>query len=56
MIVGIGLAESVTFLGLFLFPSHRLDLFVLSALSIFQFIPTYARRLLASSDTDQLRG
>ncbi len=55
MIAGIALAESVTFLGLFVFPAYRLDFFVLSALGIFQFIPTYARRQLGLSGSSDLR-
>jgi hypothetical protein len=43
-IVGIALAEMSCFLGIFIFPSHKLPLFVASAAGIFQFIPIYAGR------------
>src|SRR5262245_58115770 len=36
-LVGIALAESCCFLGVFIFPAHRLQLFVMSVLGIFQF-------------------
>ena len=43
-VLGIALAEASCFLGLFLFPAHRQELFLLSALGIFQFVPVFARR------------
>jgi hypothetical protein len=43
-VVGIVMAEATCFLGLFLFPAHKLELFILSVLGIFQFIPFFARR------------
>lgn len=43
MIIGIAMAESTTFMGLFIFRAHQLDLFILSVLGIFQFVPFYAR-------------
>jgi hypothetical protein len=46
-VVGIALAEAACFVGLFVFPAHKLELFVLSALGIFQFAPYYAGRYLA---------
>lgn len=46
-IVGIAAAESSCFLGLFLFPAHRLELFVLSVLGIVQFAPFFARKYSA---------
>ncbi len=55
MILGISTAEAVTFFGLFLFPAHRVELCILSALGIFQFIPTYARRQLGLTDSASLR-
>ena len=45
-IVGIALAEATCFLGLFIFPPHKLELFILSAFGIFQFIPYYAGRFV----------
>jgi len=47
-IVGVGLAEFSCFLGIFFFPSHQRDLFILSAIGIFQFIPFYAPRYFKS--------
>jgi hypothetical protein len=43
-IVGLGLAEAACFLGLFVFPAHRQELFGASIAGIFQFIPFFARR------------
>lgn len=43
-ILGLALAEVSCFLGIFIFPSHKLPLFIGSALGIFQFIPFYAAR------------
>ena len=43
-ILGIAFAEAVCFIGLFLAPAHKLELFLLSALGIFQFIPYFATR------------
>jgi len=43
-IVGIAFAEVCCFLGLFIFPAHKQELFVVSLIGIFQFVPTYARR------------
>ncbi len=43
-IVGISLAEVTCFLGLFIFPEAKLQLFSLSALGIFQYLPIFARR------------
>jgi hypothetical protein len=47
-IVGIAMAEFSCFLGIFIFPSHQRDLFILSVIGIFQFIPIYARSYLKS--------
>lgn len=43
-IVGLSLAEMACFLGLFVFPAHRQELFGASIAGIFQFIPFFARR------------
>jgi hypothetical protein len=43
-IVGIALAEATCFMGLFIFPAHKQELFMISAAGIFQFIPFYASR------------
>src|SRR4051812_32325007 len=43
-IVGIALAEATCFLGIFIFPLHKLELFILSAFGIFQYVPYYAGR------------
>jgi len=49
-IIGIALAEVSCFLGMFIFPSHKLPLFVASLIGIFQFIPYYAGRLDSSTE------
>jgi hypothetical protein len=49
-IVGIAMAESACFMGLYVFPAHKHDLFLLSMLGIFQFIPYYARRYFPPDD------
>jgi hypothetical protein len=49
-VLGIAMAEMATFLGLFLFPTHRQELFMLSALGIFQFVPLFARRYFTPDD------
>jgi hypothetical protein len=43
-IIGIALAESVTFYGIFLFPSHKNDLVMASLFGIIQFAPFFASR------------
>ena len=43
-IMGIALAELSCFLGLFVFPAHRLPLFIASVIGIAQFIPIYFGR------------
>ena len=43
-IIGIAMAEASCFLGLFIFPAHQQELFMLSVLGIFQFVPCFARR------------
>jgi len=43
-IVGIAMAEAALFLGLFLFPAHKQELFYLSVLGIAQFAPYFAGR------------
>jgi hypothetical protein len=43
-VAGIAMAEMTCFLGLFLFPAHKQELFLVSVLGIFQFIPTFASR------------
>ena len=42
--IGIALAESTCFMGIFIFPAHKQELFVGSVLGIIQFLPYYARR------------
>ena len=49
-ILGIAFAEVCCFLGLFIFPPHKRELFGASFIGILQFIPIYARRF------DQTRG
>ena len=46
-VAGIAFAEASCFLGLFIFPAHQKELFILSALGILQFIPFFARRFYA---------
>ena len=43
-LLGIALAESCCFLGLFIFPAHRLEMFLMSVFGILQFIPVFANR------------
>jgi hypothetical protein len=43
-IIGITMAEATCFLGLFIFPAHKQELCLLSAIGIFQFIPVFAVR------------
>lgn len=43
-VLGIAMAEATLFFGLFLFPAHKLELFIASALGVIQFIPYYAGR------------
>jgi len=51
--LGIAMAEATCFLGLFMFPAQKLELFMLSALGIFQFIPFFARRFFEHDDPDR---
>jgi hypothetical protein len=43
-VAGIAFGESACFMGLFLFPAHRLALVILSEAAVFQFIPVFANR------------
>lgn len=43
-IVGLVLSEMTNTFGLFFFPAHRLDLFVIAALGILQYIPFFAAK------------
>ena len=47
---GLAIAEATCFLGLFIFPAHKQELFALSVLGIVQFVPHFARRFYASDD------
>jgi hypothetical protein len=49
-IIGIAMAESATFFGLYIFPAHRQELFMWSALGIFQFIPYFVSRYFKPKD------
>jgi hypothetical protein len=49
-IMGIALAEATCFLGLFIFPAHKQDLFLLSFLGILQFVPFFARRFFPADE------
>ena len=43
-VMGLALAESTTFMGVFLFPSHKLELFSASALGIAGYVPFFVVR------------
>lgn len=43
-VIGIAMAESATFLGIFLFPERKLELFILSLLGMAHFVPFFAKR------------
>ncbi len=49
-IMGIAMAEATNLVGLFVFPAHRLDLFVLSVLGVGQFAPFFAGRYAQAQD------
>jgi len=49
-VFGIAFAETTCFMGLFIFPTHKLELFLLSAVGIFQFIPFFAGRYFTPDD------
>lgn len=48
-VVGMALAESTFMAGMFLFPAHKQELLILSALGIFQFVPLFAGKYYESS-------
>jgi hypothetical protein len=50
-VVGLALAEMACFLGVFVFPAHRQELFALSVAGIFQFMPFFARRYFDTADS-----
>jgi len=45
LILGVALAESAMFFGIFLFAAHQAELFVAALLGIAQYAPVYAARL-----------
>jgi hypothetical protein len=49
-VMGIAFAEATCFLGLFIFPAHKQDLFLLSFLGILQFVPFFARRFFPEDE------
>jgi hypothetical protein len=49
-ILGIAFSESACFMGLFVFPVHKQELFLWSALGIFQFMPYFAGRYFSRDD------
>lgn len=51
-IVGIACAEMTCFLGIFIFPAHQRELFILSVLGIAQYIPIFARRFFPPADRE----
>lgn len=51
-IAGMGLAEVACLIGLVLFPAHRLDIFLWSALGVLQFIPFFVQPLSKTGSGD----
>ncbi len=55
LVIGLALSEAVTFFGIFLFqadmPETKTGLFVLSVLSVLQFMPLYAKAPAAETDS-----
>ncbi len=49
-IAGLALAESACIMGLFVFPEHKQELFILGVLGMLQFIPFYARSIVMGED------
>ena len=45
MILGVALAESAMFIGMFVFPTHQFELFAAAFLGILQHAPVYAGQL-----------
>jgi hypothetical protein len=43
-IIGIAFAETCCFLGLFIFPPYKRELFIISVFGILQFVPIFASR------------
>ena len=43
-VLGLALAEVTCFLGIFVFPAHKIPLFAASVLGILQFMPLFATR------------
>jgi hypothetical protein len=43
-VLGIAMAEFCCFLGLFIFPAHKQDLFLLCVLGLAQYVPVFAGR------------
>jgi hypothetical protein len=48
LILGVALAESALFFGLFIFSAHQMELFLAALLGIAQHAPVYAQRLIGS--------
>jgi len=51
-IVGIAMAEGLTFFGVFVFPAQKELFFLLSVVGIYQFIPTFARRFYKTPEDE----
>ena len=54
-IVGIAFAQSVCFMGIYIFPAHKEQLLVCSLAGIFQFIPYYVGRYYPRDDQQVVR-
>jgi hypothetical protein len=52
-IIGIAFAEVCCFLGLFIFPAHKRELFVISFIGILQFMPIFAGRFYRTGEPTQ---
>lgn len=55
-VIGIAMAEASCFFGLFLFPAHKQELFLLSVLGILQFVPFFARRFFTCDKANEVAG
>ena len=49
-IIGIAMAEATCFLGIFIFPVHKQELFIWSVVGVFQFIPYFVSRYFKPDD------
>lgn len=49
-VIGIAMAEATCYLGIFVFPAHKQELFVWSVIGIFQFVPYFVGRYFTRDD------